>query len=71
MEIPKVSVEHVGLAMQRFGLADYMVFVSMLMVCAMIGVYYGFCAGMVSEADYLVGGRNMQTFPVAMSLIAR
>jgi sodium-coupled monocarboxylate transporter 8/12 len=71
MDVPKTSVEYVGIAMQRFGLADYLVFVSMLLVCAIIGVYYGFFAGKVSEADYLVGGRNMQTFPVAMSLIAR
>jgi Na+/proline symporter len=71
MDVPKTSVEYVGISMRRFGLADYFVFVSMLLVCAMIGVYYGFCAGKVSEADYLMGGRNMQTFPVAMSLIAR
>lgn len=67
----KASVEDVGLDLQRFGLVDYIVFVFMLLVCALIGVYYGFCAGKVSEAEYLMGGRNMQTFPVAVSLIAR
>jgi Na+/proline symporter len=71
MDVSKASVKDVGLALQRFGLADYVVFVSMLLVCALIGVYYGFCAGKVSEAEYLMGGRNMQTFPVALSLVAR
>ncbi|PNF28804.1 Sodium-coupled monocarboxylate transporter 1 [Cryptotermes secundus] len=70
MDVPRASVEYLGMAMRRFGPADYVVFVSMLLVCAMIGVYYGFCTGKLSEADYLMGGRNMQTFPVAMSLIA-
>jgi len=71
MDMSKASVEDVGLDLQRFGLVDYIVFVFMLLVCALIGVYYGFCAGKVSEAEYLMGGRNMQTFPVAVSLIAR
>lgn len=66
----KASVQDVGTALQRFGLADYVVFVSMLLVCALIGVYFGFCAGKVSEAEYLMGGRNMQTLPVALSLVA-
>jgi hypothetical protein len=71
MDVSNTSVEDVGMALRRFGLADYLVFVSMLLVCALIGVYFGFCTGKVSEAEYLMGGRNMQTFPVALSLIAR
>jgi Na+/proline symporter len=71
MDVSKASVQDVGTALQRFGLADYVVFVSMLLVCALIGVYFGFCAGKVSEAEYLMGGRNMQTLPVALSLVAR
>jgi Na+/proline symporter len=71
MEMPKASVKDVGLALQRFGPVDYVVFVFMLLICALIGVYYGFCAGKVSEVEYLMGGRNMQTFPVAVSLVAR
>ncbi|KDR14984.1 sodium-coupled monocarboxylate transporter 1-like isoform X2 [Zootermopsis nevadensis] len=70
MDVTNSSMEDVGMALRRFGLADYSVFVSMLLICAVIGVYYGFCAGKVSEAEYLMGGRNMQTFPVALSLIA-
>jgi len=71
MDVSNTSVEDVGMALRRFGVPDYVVFVSMLLVCALIGVYYGFCAGNVTEAEYLMGGRNMQTFPVALSLIAR
>lgn len=71
MDVPNTSMEDVGMALRRFGLADYLVFVSMLLICALIGVYYGFCVGKVSETEYLMGGRNMQTFPVALSLIAR
>jgi hypothetical protein len=71
MDVSKASVNDVGMALQRFGLVDYVVFVSMLLVCALIGIYYGFCAGKVSEVEYLMGGRNMQTLPVALSLVAR
>jgi len=71
MDMTKTSVTDVGLALQRFGPVDYVVFVFMLVICALIGVYYGFCAGKVSEVEYLMGGRNMQTLPVALSLVAR
>ncbi|KAJ4446951.1 hypothetical protein ANN_13653 [Periplaneta americana] len=71
MDMSKASLEDVGLSLRRFGFVDYIVFVFMLLICAVIGVYYGFCAGKVTAAEYLMGGRNMQTFPVAMSLIAR
>ena len=72
MDEPKVSLEDMGMAMRRFGIADYIVFILMLVICALIGVYYGFFAGKSQTAvDYLMGGRSMQTFPVALSLIAR
>jgi Na+/proline symporter len=71
MDMSNASVKDVGVALQRFGPVDYVVFVFMLLVCALVGVYYGFCSGKVSEVDYLMGGRKMQTLPVALSLIAR
>jgi Na+/proline symporter len=71
MDMSNAPVKDVGLALQRFGPVDYTVFVFMLLVCALIGVYYGFCAGKVSEVEYLMGSRNMQILPVALSLIAR
>ncbi|XP_039443204.1 sodium-coupled monocarboxylate transporter 1-like [Culex pipiens pallens] len=80
---PGLSVQDVSLSLQRFGLADYLVFSTMLLVCIGIGVYFGWkdhqkqkhkAASSVrrgSEAlDYLVGNRRMKIFPVAMSLVA-
>lgn len=61
-------------------------FVFMLVVCAGIGVYFGFVEKRKkngqkerdiedrrgSEAlDYLVGGRKMKVIPVSLSLVAR
>ncbi|XP_014234000.1 sodium-coupled monocarboxylate transporter 1-like [Trichogramma pretiosum] len=66
------SVEDVIASMQHFGWLDYGVFVAMLLGCGGIGVYFGFVRGTApsGEDEYLVGGRNMRTFPVSMSLIA-
>ena len=67
------DVAAVGLALQRFSWADYFVFVGMLAMCALIGVYFGYLAPgrRDDEAEYLMGGRKMQTLPIAMSLVAR
>jgi len=89
----KLSVKDLSQALQHFGIVDYLVFIAMLAVCAVIGFYFGFiekkqkkqklagkdgggAAGVEerrgSEAlDYLVGGRQMKVFPVALSLVAR
>lgn len=70
-----LSMDDVRVQMQKFGWLDYSMFVMMLSTCAAIGIYFGFfekkSKQIGDEADYLVGGRNMKTFPVAMSLIAR
>ncbi|XP_060646201.1 sodium-coupled monocarboxylate transporter 1 isoform X1 [Drosophila nasuta] len=94
----KLSVSDLSTALQHFGIVDYIVFIAMLVVCAVIGFYFGFIekkqkkekgqvptdekdgdgAGAAgneerrgSEAlDYLVGGRKMKVFPVALSLVA-
>lgn len=67
------SAQELGLSLQRFGWPDYLVFGVMLLMCALIGVYFGFYdkANNATASEYLMGGRNMKTFPVAMSLIAR
>ncbi|XP_067005476.2 sodium-coupled monocarboxylate transporter 1 [Anabrus simplex] len=64
------SVQELGVSLQRFGIVNYAVFVLMLLLSAAIGVYYGFFSGKVTADDYLMGGRTMKIFPVAMSLIA-
>ena len=46
----------------------------MLLLSAAIGVYYGFFAKKESDDDteeFLMAGKSMGTFPIAMSLIAR
>ncbi|XP_067633271.1 sodium-coupled monocarboxylate transporter 1 [Eurosta solidaginis] len=75
-----LNVEELSSTLQRFGIVDYFVFVLMLLVCAVIGFYFGFIenkkkSGEVqrrgSEAlDYLVGGRKMKVIPVSLSLVA-
>ncbi|XP_048489176.1 sodium-coupled monocarboxylate transporter 1 isoform X2 [Plutella xylostella] len=56
--------------MQKFGWVDYVVFVLMLAISAVVGVYWGFMKKQTTQQDYLLGGRNMQVVPVAMSLVA-
>lgn len=76
------NVNDINKSLKRFGTADYVIFIIMLMMCSAVGIYFGYAdhkkqnqkkskARRDSVAlDYLVGGRNMQTFPVAMSLVA-
>lgn len=68
---PMVTVEEMGRVLQHFSAPDYLVFVLMLIVCAAIGIYFGFVQKAVSAEDYLVGGRKMTVIPISLSLIAR
>ncbi|XP_053695458.1 sodium-coupled monocarboxylate transporter 1 [Sabethes cyaneus] len=56
----------------QFSTEDYTVFAVMLSVSAAIGVYFGFFQGKKQQTteDYLLGGRQMKTLPIAVSLIA-
>lgn len=69
-----LGVDDVKISLQRFGWPDYLMFVLMLAICAMVGIYFGFIKKKPKksdeETDYLVGGRTMKVFPIAMSLIA-
>lgn len=78
----EMNVDDVNKLLKRFGLADYVVFLFMLLMCSLIGVYFGYTDYKKrqnnklktkpgsDELDYLVGGRKMKIFPVAMSLVA-
>lgn len=71
-----LMLDDVKISMQKFGMPDYLVFVVMLAICALIGVYFGFIEKKPhkkgdEESDYLVGGRQMKVIPITMSLIAR
>lgn len=51
---------------------DYSLFTIMLGVSSMIGIYFGYFGKKQTTAiEYLLGGKKMSTFPVAMSLLAR
>ncbi|XP_052890854.1 sodium-coupled monocarboxylate transporter 1-like [Anopheles moucheti] len=76
-------IDTFGRSLQHFHWPDYVVFVLMLASCIMIGIFFGYrhhlkrirqgqsSSGNETEAqDYLVGGRKMQIFPVAVSLVA-
>lgn len=77
-----INVDDINKSLKRFGLVDYVVFAVMLLMCSLVGIYFGFqdhkkrqqrklkTRRGSGELDYLMGGRNMQTFPVAMSLVA-
>lgn len=55
-----------------FSATDYVVFVSLLVASLAIGVYYGFISKRKQNTttEYLLGGKQMKTLPVAFSLIA-
>ncbi|NXN51423.1 SC5A8 protein, partial [Rynchops niger] len=57
--------------MVRFTVWDYVVFAAMLLVSAVIGIYYAFVGGgQKTSKDFLMGGRSMSALPVALSLTA-
>lgn len=70
-----LALDDVKISLQKFGYADYAVFMLMLVTCSLIGIYFGFIEkkkkSTGEESDYLVGGRQMPVVPITMSLIAR
>ncbi len=52
-----------------FGWVDYTVFIGMLSLSSIIGVFYA-CKGNQSADDILVGGKSMGVIPVAASIMA-
>lgn len=56
----------------RFSAVNYAVFGSMLGMSALIGVYFGFVSKKKQDntVEYLLGGKKMNFFPIAASLIA-
>lgn len=68
----KTLLESSVLDALHFSWIDYVLFVSMFVVSVAIGVYFGFFNKKQDTAEeYLLGGRSMNIFPIAMSLIAR
>ncbi|XP_006888590.1 PREDICTED: sodium-coupled monocarboxylate transporter 1 [Elephantulus edwardii] len=58
-------------AIGTFVVWDYLVFAAMLLISAVIGIYYAFAGGgQKTSKDFLMGGRSMTAVPVALSLTA-
>ena len=60
------------MALERnyFHAVDYVVFVLMFLVSIAIGLYFGFAGSkQKTTKEYLMGNRNMQLAPVALSLV--
>ncbi|XP_046813768.1 sodium-coupled monocarboxylate transporter 2-like [Vespa crabro] len=53
-----------------FGWTDYVLFAMILTVSILIGIYFGFFSKQDTTMEYLLGGKRMGFFPIAMSLIA-
>jgi len=55
-----------------FGWMDSSLFILMLVLSTLIGIYFGFW-GKKEESphEYLLAGKSMSTLPVAVSLVAR
>lgn len=66
-----MDIEELILLTQKFSLFDYFMFVIMLFLCILIGIYFGFMRNNNTESDYLMGGRTMSVIPIALSLVAR
>lgn len=54
-----------------FSWLDYTLFTLMLVLSALIGIYFGVFKKQDSTKEYILGGKTMKTFPIAMSLVAR
>lgn len=56
----------------HFGWLDYGLFVGLLTLSALIGIYYGFFSKhkQNNTSEYILGGRSMDILPVATSMIA-
>lgn len=56
----------------KFNWIEYATLGSVLAISALIGIYYGWIKGNQNTvAEYMLGGKSMHIFPIAMSLIAR
>lgn len=62
-----------GITTKGFHVLDVIVFLGMLGVSAIIGIYQAYRARKSEEAakEYLSGGNKMSVFPTSMSLMAR
>ena len=66
-----VQVDNMVAVSNAFVVWDYLVFSIMLVISAVIGIYYAFIGGgQNSSEEFLTAGRKMSAVPVAISLSA-
>ena len=56
---------------RRFGWVDYVLFAITLAISSIVGIYHAWKGAGNSTSDYLMGGKTMGIFPIAMSFAAR
>ena len=54
-----------------FDWPDYLIFSLTLVSTLLIGIYHAYKGAGSSTTNYLLGGKTMSVFPVAMSLASR
>lgn len=61
-----------NVAAVTFGWCDYTIFIAMLGISALIGIYFG-CFGSKQSTtnEYLLGGKSMKVLPIVISLVSR
>lgn len=60
-----------GIPKIEFSWYDHCLFAIMLLGSVLIGLYFGCVKKQVTAADYLMGGKQMKSLPVALSMVAR
>ena len=69
--VAEVRIYEKGQGKMAFFWWDYTIFGIVLLISALIGIYFGFVGqGQNSQEEYMLGGRSMGWFPVSMSLLA-
>ena len=55
----------------HFSWPDYLIFSLTLLTSLLIGIYHAWKGAANSTANYMLGGKKMAVFPIAMSLASR
>ncbi len=55
----------------RFDWPDYLIFSLTLVSTLLIGIYHAYKGAGSSTTNYLLGGKTMAIFPIAMSIASR
>ena len=53
----------------QFSVWDYVIFAAMLLICSVIGIYYGYKGKQNSTKEYLTAGQSIHWIPICVSLL--